>query len=255
MGIFSSIRNAWPKRMSPDETVAERESPPARIMVRGSAQNAPWIILIEASTRAVLAASKNSAAIMFLNNCTLDSYYSYNVARWSPRNQLPFEQKYDSLAHWTWNVKTRSFSSTRKDILTEALQERSRLAIQKLAAFNRIMYEINVARLKLQTGFNFQETIYLTKKMQAQAFKDGGCDESRAIEYPYVLHYADYAGISLRSAADDILLKAKLADEVLAKTELLRLTYLGRLRRAERLEDIPPILADFEREAFINAFV
>ena len=117
------------------------------------------------------------------------------------------------------------------------------------------MKGVSRGRYPVSTGVLFQETVYLTKKAQASAFKEAGYPEDDILEYPYIIQYADFANIPLKQAADDILFKARLDDELLAKTELIRLKYFNAIRSARTVEEVAPIYEAFTRESYRNALV
>jgi hypothetical protein len=114
---------------------------------------------------------------------------------------------------------------------------------------------LNVARSSVDCGVSMQESVYTTKRAQAQSFRASGYDESQPADFPYVLQYADYARISMKEAADRILLKAKLDEHTLAKTELLRLKYFDRVRAAKAPQDLKKVDEEFMLEYFTNAMV
>ncbi len=211
--------------------------------------------LVDAATRVVIAVSNHPAAIRFLNESMMDTYHMLNVTRPNYKYGLPFSSREESLAHWTWNDRSRHFEPTKAEVLTERLDAQSRLGIRKLRAVKKIMRRISLARSRTAFGIDLQASVYLAKKIQAQAFKDAQYDEARILSFPYVLQYAEFANISFRAAADDILLKAKLYDDFLAKTELLRLSYFKQLKEISNADDIPNLLEAFHREAFGNAMV
>jgi hypothetical protein len=92
-----------------------------------------------------------------------------------------------------------------------------------------------------------QEAVYITKKTQAQRYKDAGY-QGDDLEYPYVMQYADFAGLSMRVAADEILLKATFDDEVLLKTEFFRLKYFELIKNMNDPGQADRITLDFRRE-------
>lgn len=112
-----------------------------------------------------------------------------------------------------------------------------------------------MARYPVMTGIWQQETVYINKRLQAIAFRDAGYPEDVAPNYPYVLQYADLTGSTLRQAADDIIFKAKLDEDFLAKTELLRLKYFRLVREAEKPEEVAEAYKAFVRESYKNALV
>lgn len=211
--------------------------------------------LIDSSTRAVIAVSDNVAAIQFLNESMMDTFHVINVTRPNHIYALPFRSDEPSLVHWVWDVKARAFKPTHPDVITPELRAQSELAMKKMRAVTHIMTRISMARLRTAPGIQLQDTVYQTKKDQAYAFRDTGYDEARVFEFPYVLQYADFADIGFREAADDIVLKAKLKDDFLAKTELLRLSYFKKLKNLTDAKDIRPLLEAFGREAFTNSIV
>ncbi len=211
--------------------------------------------LVDSNTRTVFAISDNVAAISFLNGIYMDTFHMLNVTWPNYTYALPFSTRADSFVDWTWNVGDRRFVPTRPDVITPEMLAQSKLAMRKLYAVIHIMHVLSVARSRIAGGIVLQETVYMTKKIQAHAFRDAGYDETTIFSYPYVMQYADHADISFRESADDIILKAKLDDDMLAKTELLRLDYFERLRKIEDASEIKPLLESFTRESFTNSYV
>ena len=121
----------------------------------------------------------------------------------------------------------------------------------KQGAFVRIIANLNQSRYKVKTGLDAQDVVYMTKKIQAQAFKDSGYEEHDLLKFPYVLQYAEYAGLSAKVATDEILFKAALDDQFLADTELLRLRYLNKVKVATELEELPKIFEEFLRDSYV----
>lgn len=212
--------------------------------------------LVDSSTFAVLAVSSHVSAIVFVNECMQDTVHIPYAQFPNYRESLPIAAcAAEEFPEWTWEAKTRTFIPTRPSVVTDALRARARLAGAKLGTISIIINELSIARYKVRTGVDFQETTYLTKKLEAQRFKDSGYDENRAIEFPYVLQYADFAGLSLKDAADKILLAAKFDDQLLAKTELLRLRYFNKVKEESDPERFAGIREEFLRDCYVNARV
>ncbi len=208
--------------------------------------------LIDNATGVTLAHSQRSAPVLFLQGNLRDTRYTYiNPTASSTINSTPPEQ-YPEL---TWNRKTKRFTQTHPDVLTEELRALSRLARAKLETIGRMIYDLNIARNELRIGIIFQETVYMTKKLQAHEFMKSGYDESRIMEYPYILHEADMKKTSFREAADAILFKAKLADDILLRTEQLRLEYFNKVKEADDPEMLKTIFKDFHKACYVNARV
>lgn len=220
-------------------------------------------VLLDYNTKAVLTISSNPAVIAFLKECMADTLHAQSVNYPNYTNPKSFfltpfflaSVKPKNYPKWTWDFKSRLFSKTRTELVDDHLLAHSRLAENKNQVIGKIIVSIYLARSDARTGINLQETIYFAKKEQAKTFKDSGYDESLIMEYPYVLQYADYAGITVRQAADDILFKAKLGDESLAKTELLRLKYFNKVKKAAACEELNAIYEEFIEDCYINARV
>jgi hypothetical protein len=154
---------------------------------------------------------------------------------------------------WAWDWEKRRFSPTPRRAVTPELRQRSDLAIRKCEALREIVFELTVARYPVWRGVLMQEHVYAKKREQAQAFKLAGCPEDQALFYPYVLQYADLVGMPLAEAAEEILFKAQLDDEYLAKTELLRLKYFNLMKDATKVEEIEPIMKSFRRDTYAKS--
>jgi hypothetical protein len=210
--------------------------------------------LIQIGTNVLLALHTSSAVIGFLRKCTSDTFHAtyVNYPNYTdaffllgvPTAQYP---------EWTYDEKARVFVPTHADLLTPNLRSISQLAVAKGECLAIVLRNLNNARLRKSTGIAFQETIYHIKRLEAQAFRTGGYDEQTLMQYPYLLQYSDYAGISPREAADEILLKARLAEDETAKTEFLRMKYFKKIRDARQPEELAPIQEEFMRDLYITA--
>lgn len=208
-----------------------------------------------APTNVLLALSSHPSAVVVIAETMPEAQHQRDVAH--PSYPEPFSLASidaSEFPRWSW-TRDRTFIETPPQLLTNEVRAQSRLAVAKIDAISRIIYRLNFTRYPVRTGVEFQETVYLSKRTEAERFKAAGYDESSMFEFPYVLQYADFAGISLRQAADDILFKAKLDDDVLAKTELLRLKYFHAVKTALTPEDLPHITESFVREFYLNSLV
>lgn len=212
-----------------------------------------YSILIDFGTKIVLAGSSHVAAVEFLLGCSPDkeAHVSFvqhpNYTESLFLRSIPLEE----LPLWTWDGKNRLFVPTDQRHLTDTVRARSRLAMSRLNVVSRIINNLNMARNPVNTGIIAQEVVYLTKRLEARRFKDLGYDESYIFEYPFVLQYAELVGISPKQAADDILLKASLDDQILEKTEFLRLKYFNRIRKENDPNKMEEILVDFYRDCYV----
>lgn len=217
-----------------------------------------WNALLDTSTNIVLAVSSHRAALTQVREALTDTTIAAGVnvpnyqRTWYRRSFFLSGVAPENYPRWTWSFKTRLFSPTRTELITEALIERARLANTQLDAYSKMIRLLSSARSSLETGIDMQETVYLLKKMQALRFRDANYDERILLDVPFVLQYADLRDIPLKQAADDIIFKAKLDEDLLAKTELLRMKYFKRVRSAKTTDDVLDIMNHFERDYFKN---
>ncbi|MBP6889318.1 MAG: hypothetical protein KBC83_02315 [Candidatus Moranbacteria bacterium] len=217
-------------------------------------------VLLDCQTSRVLAVSSNYPALVFVKNCTQDTLCSFSVD-WPSYKKFFFSdfflisEKPESLPNWVWDWNNRIFKETKPDLVSELLIKSARLSSEKLRVINSIMRMISVARFEVSTGVMLQESVYTAKRMQASEFKRLGYNEDLIADYPYVFQYADFLESTFQQAADEILLKAKFDDDLLAKTELLRLIYFDKVKKADSIKQLQPILDDFIRVSFTNALV
>lgn len=217
-------------------------------------------ILVDASG-VVLACSGSLTVINYLRECASDSSIVFSAN--TPNYQGWFSHRFfqHSVAsnercwQWSWNRKQRRLEPTPEQKRTAQVVKMSRLMGHKENLISRIMTQLDNIPRRALAGLQFQSIIYFAKKLQAQAFRDSGYDEQKALASPYVLQYANHAGISPRQAADDILLKAKFTDDILMKTEMLRLKYFGKVRKAATVGELDAIHQEFVRDFFVNAQV
>ncbi len=214
--------------------------------------------LIDNRTDSVLCINTNSEAMIFLRECIPDTYCVFFVNRpykkiLSLRNFFRANEKQEHFPDWQWHGRGKVFlKKTHSGDVDMDLIMRSRIACAKERTISRIMRMLSIARLDVVAGVILQDKIYLEKQRQAEAFRNSEYDERYILNYPYVLQYADIVGITLKQSADNILLRAKLDDAVLMKTESVRLVYFDRVKQAKSDEDLQIILEDFARINFIN---
>jgi len=210
--------------------------------------------LVDTASGVLLTLSDHVSAIVLLHECTPESNHAtYVNSKYTSGFPLATIDP-NEYPQWTWDRSMRMFGPTRSDVLNDDLRQRSHLATEKSLAFSTIMYSIGRARYPVRSGIEFQGDIYRLKKEEALAFKKIG-DESRLSEFPFLLQYADFSGLSGEAAADEILLKAKLDEQILLKTEGLRLVYLNKIKAAQNSSDIASAMDAFRRERVINALI
>jgi hypothetical protein len=219
-------------------------------------QKTPYSALVDSSSSILLSLNTNFPVTTFLAQAMSDTFTLYNVNFHHPDRPFPLEKaRPEAYPMWTWSVPRRQFVRTRSGSLTEEIRKRSRLAVEKGRAIEHVMRSISMARYPLWNGPLFQESVYLAKKIEAESFKKAGYPEDAMIDYPYVVQYADLANIPLQQAADEILFKAKLHEDTLVKTEMLRMRYFNKIKNENDPAALKGILNEFVRESYLYATV
>ena len=210
----------------------------------------PTHALLDFSSKAILAIDRFPGVIAFLTDCTPHSFAVFNINIPNYLNESPLKDTSpEQYPEWVFDPASRVVKKNPSPNV-DMLRDKSKLAMHKGATILPIMRNIIIARYDSSYGIASQDTIYLSKKLQAILFRDCGYDETRTMEIPYVVQYADYAGIPLKQAADDIVFKAALTDQRLSQTELMRMTYFNKVKKATTEEDLSSILKYFLGEMY-----
>lgn len=217
-------------------------------------------ILYDLETKFVLAASPFSMVIVKLHECVPETTFTTFVpVPGDQEENNPFFT--DQCCNWRFDGKQRKINDKRVLLddragrATQYVRERAVLANAKRDGFTRVIASINDVRVKVRTGLVFEETVYMMKRLEAERFRQSGYDESAIFSYPYLLQYADFAQVSYQQAADDILLQVGMDDQVLIKTEILRLDYNRRIAQAKTVDEVKAIMTDFRAASFSKALV
>jgi hypothetical protein len=216
--------------------------------------------LLDSPTMALLALTDNVAALMFAVEHSPDTTFElavdaphYRASFFGLRKFFLARVEPKRYPEWKWNVKLRTFSRTDPRLVTDTLRNRAELARRKMSAIDFVTRRLSAVQGTLRTGVTLQETVYTAKRLQAQRLKDKGYTPDSPTDYLFVVQYADFANISLKQAADDILFKAKLDDEKLAQSELVRLTYFKKIGEAKTCEEVASARASFMSDYYHTA--
>ncbi len=206
--------------------------------------------VVDTSNYTLLAIGTYTPALLFLNESTMDTEYvpSATLADDVLLVIKPGPRAYPELS---WDSSKRTFKKTNPAIVTEDMRERAVFASRKAQAIAQVIRMINRFRSRISTGFLFQEVIYAEKERQARGLKDAGFAEKSGAEAPYVVQYADFCGIPLRQAAEEILLQAQLDHEHLAKTEKIRLALFKKIRLAKTKEELDEIINTYRDDGVV----
>ena len=202
-------------------------------------------VVVDTGDDTLVAIGTYAPALLFLNESMMDTTYALNVVS----DEIPVIKAVGPRAYpeWSFDGSSRTFRKTNPVVVTDEMRDRAVLAAKKVEAISRVIYWINRLRSKTNTGLVFQAAIYTEKERQARSLKDADFDEHRAASAPYVVQYADDSGISLREAAEEILLQAKLDHEHLARTEKIRLALFKKIRLAKTPEEVEGVLDTFRK--------
>lgn len=209
--------------------------------------------LLDSGTGTLLAASVNAPAIMFVSRCVPDTQAVASVEQPNYVNS-DFFRRLDGVdcCRWVWDRASRSFVEQPPERHQPEVQEKSSLAIGKLNVVARMMFNINLVRGDLRTGLEFQSEIYAMKLAEAERFQSEGEPDATPVEFPFLAQYASVAGIGLRQAADEIILKSNFAKDVLVKTENVRLRFYGMVKAASSVDQLQRIYEEFHGILFTN---
>jgi hypothetical protein len=229
--LFMPLKNSVNK-------IRSRFSKPPRIVAH--------CIVLDAGDNTLVAIATQIPSMVFLSESMMDTVCAVGIV--SPEVLEITKSDPRTYPEWSWEFRTRAFSRTNPAIITEQMRERAVFAAKKGETISRATYLVNRSRDKVNAGLLFQETIYATKRRQAQLLKDAGFDEALADSAPYVVQHADETGMSLRDAAGDILFQAQLFYEHLEKTEKVRLALFRKIKRAKTTGELDQIMERFYKE-------
>ncbi len=202
--------------------------------------------ILDSETKTFLALGTNPGVLVQVHECTPGTLLYMMVNRPVYKNGFPLEHSDPATyPEYVWSWKDRTV--TRQDTPpSPALRATSALAVLKMKAFTRIANKISRSRMKLDTGVEMAETVLRLKRDEASRFKESGYDESRIFEFPYLMQFAEYSGIPYSAIADDILLAARMDEEVLVKTEISRVKYVELVQRAKTVADVEKYMLEFD---------
>lgn len=209
-----------------------------------SGGQAPVHAIIDTSNDTLVMIGAYPPHLVFLGESLMDTTYAADIIPNKEAARIKRSGPH-SYPEWSLDSKKWTFKRTNPAIITESMRERSILAAKKMEAISYLMYAINRLRVKLNTGFFFQETIYAEKEKQAHAVLQGGASGGDAEAAPYVAQYAEDNGMPLKQAAEEIALQARLDREYLVKTERVRLAVFRKLKLAKTPEEVQKIVDTF----------
>lgn len=221
----------------------------------------PYGALLDARTYTVLTVSRGPGILSILHECTPNTVIAFNIQyphytggiRTFYRKIHPiFSTRTTGADYIRWKYSFSSQLFSRKSVGNETsdLPARARLATVKRDALSTIMRYTNAVQVSLLRETLAQEVVYALKRDEAMRFRDSGFNEKDVMEYPFVFQYADFAGVSLQQAAEDIIFKAKLRNEQLAQSELVRLRHFSLIKSARSQDEVSKVLLEFSKDYY-----
>ncbi len=194
--------------------------------------------LLDAGTSTLFTVTGRPSVLRALNELVPGSVYvrSIHYGR-KPEARALADGDPKEYPRWQWAEKSGSFVRAREEP-SEILRARAALAHAQRDALVLLTERVNGLRLAPATMIQEQGVVYLDKRDQALAFKAAGYDAAKLPEYPYVEQYAAIAERTPRQAADEIIFQARLRDDVLQKSETVRLKFMAKIRDARSAAEL-----------------
>jgi len=171
------------------------------------------------------------------------NYQKYDVLPKGCTMQKPYLCK--------WEESESKWILTEEEFSEEELY-RFVMFAEKAAVLDEMYQRIIHYRRPIMNSLNMQDTIYHMKYEEAlQIVKASEEDLDDPWQWPFVNDFATLKGIDIKQAAEDIIFKNKIYKTRLSNTETLRMKYVSLIKKAEKLEDLTPILNSFYAEGEI----
>ncbi len=218
----------------------------------------PYHILTDEATGVVLTMDTRSEVMVFLGDFIKEARVFLMVNEPNYRNSswkvffLALENP-TNYPRWTWNHSQRIFTKTKESVLNKSLFERSHLIEAQRKTIGPIVRSLSGDRMSFSKNILYQEVIYTIKKTQAVEFKNSGYDEKLITDYPFVAQYAEFADLSLRQAADDIIFQTQLYENRLLRNEFLRLKYFNAVKNMKAPQEGLVLIHNARRELYGNS--
>jgi hypothetical protein len=201
--------------------------------------------LIDAPTATLLTLNTNLPTIAFLLRAIPDSEHVINVT--VPNYPKGLDIKPSTYLDHVWDRYRRLFAAGQP--APTRVRKAALLAAKKAEAFGEVARTLAYMRSMVMSAVPLQDAVYTSKRLEAERFLREGTSAD-PLEYPYIMQFADLSGLAPQQAAEEILLKARLTDDLLLKSEYFRLKYLELLRETSSIGAVDFILIGFRREFF-----
>ncbi|NBV77476.1 hypothetical protein EBR66_04910 [bacterium] len=216
-------------------------------------------ILVDGETGTILTLSPFALPTQFLmqcfphTHCILNAHIPhYQSTKWFSKRFPLVGKKPEQYIEWSWNFKERFCMPTAPHIVTDALRAKARLATKKAEVVGTVMVALSDTRVRLMKGVDMQETVLSLKREQAKLYLSQ-TQEPSVFEIPFVVQYAELEHISLKEAAQRIVFKSQMDEDILLKSEFMRMKYYKKIRHAETLPQLDAIAEEFTLDLYKTA--
>lgn len=126
---------------------------------------------------------------------------------------------------------------------------------QKINLLDRIHAIMEQHRSEWSKLSEIQNTIYISKYLEAKEILEKDITEDVLMEYPYVAGYANTKDISLTQAAKEVVLQYQIQSSFLSESESIRIKYTNIVRKETDIANLIPILEDFQTQSYKFGFL
>jgi hypothetical protein len=168
------------------------------------------------------------------------SFYLANQEKydWIEKNKSWKYSKDSNAYQWVTTLPIKSIDDLKEYVLMN----------QKVALMDKIHEMIEFKRNQQSSVLLGQESIYISKYLEARYVIDNNVSEDRLLDFPFVSGYAQTRGISLQQSAKEIELQYQIKSGALAESENLRIKYTHIVKNETDIVNLKQIFEDFQDE-------
>ena len=222
-------------------------------------------LLVDVTTMRIFVATTESGSVNLLHSSDGDTLNPVVSDRWQVEGAkngcetlkaLMATKPAGEWCHYYLDGKrSRVVYSLERPPLTQELRDRTALFQRKFSILSSISSSINSTRRKLIMPALYDDKVRGIKKEQALEFRRSGYDPEALKDCIFVWQYAEVHQISLREAADRLILEGEFFEAELWKSEGIKMRYWNRVLGIRTLPECDGVLEDFQREFYVNALV
>jgi len=200
--------------------------------------------LIEVDSGRIVAASAWHATMLSLSNVVLNS----NIL-WHTYVQGKIPQDFNNTRPWQcrWNINNDTFYLDDSALDYDKLYQYN-LIVEKSAALDMINFRLYYHRRFLWNDQLLQPTVYHMKYLSARDYLSQTKPVTDPQHWPLVYDYAEFAGLDLDTAANEIVFQYRLWETRISNTESIRLKFTKLVSECTDILEISKIVQSFQNE-------